>query len=328
MYNIYLSKKFHAHHEEVLHYTTAAGLHGIVSSKTLWASHSRFLNDTEEGVGFSTRILSEILRPAFKKHVEEAEDVAARVQAAEHLGVDLFEHWLAKIVKGFTDAQLTAQDNYNTAFCTTEDKWISQHGLLSQWRGYGLDGGYAIVFDTKALVKLLNVEREMYFEEGWAWGDVQYRMAALSSLGDTDGVKHFKQVRKGLFDYLRTEDIEKAYPAFDSIAVLSAFHKHRGFEEEKEVRIVVSEPSPAVGPAPSNKSGKSSRKVHSYLRDGTAMPCIHLFEDQDLKALPIRRVIVGPHPEKQERKRAIEILLRDHGINAKVLVSDTPFRGK
>ncbi|MHC4042957.1 hypothetical protein [Bradyrhizobium sp. 23AC] len=30
------------------HYTSAAGLHGIVASESLWTSHYRFLNDTSE----------------------------------------------------------------------------------------------------------------------------------------------------------------------------------------------------------------------------------------------------------------------------------------
>lgn len=30
------------------HYTSAAGLYGIVASKSLWTSHYRFLNDTSE----------------------------------------------------------------------------------------------------------------------------------------------------------------------------------------------------------------------------------------------------------------------------------------
>ena len=135
-------------------------------------------------------------------------------------------------------------------------------------------------------------------------------------------------MRKAAYDYWTTGNIEKAYPAFESIELLSAFCKHRGFEEEKEVRIVVSEPSLEVGPDPSNESRKSYRRAHSYLLDGVVVPCIHLFEDQKLNALPIRRVIVGPHPEKQERKKAVEILLRNHGIDAKVSVSDTPFRGE
>jgi hypothetical protein len=91
---------------------------------------------------------------------------------------------------------------------------------------------------------------------------------------------------------------------------------------------VVSTPSPEMGQDLSNESGRPYRKVSSYLHDGVVVPCISLFEGQKLKTLPIRRVIVGPHLEKLQRKRAVEILLRNHGIDAKVLVSDTPFRGK
>lgn len=299
-----MSKKFYADHKEVFHYTTAAGLYGIVSSKTLWASHIQFLNDTEEGVGFSRRVLPMILRSVVKPGK------------------------LTEIVELLEIAQTTAQDNYVTAFCATKDKWTAQNGLLSQWRGYGLDGGYAIVFNAKGLVDLLNTERKMYFEEEWAWGNVLYTPADLSSFQDKHNVKHFEHVRKGVSDFLETKDTKKAYPAFNSIALLSAFYKHRGFREEKEFRIFVSEPSVKVGPAPSNNSGKAYRIAHSYLRNGATVPCIHLFEDQELKALPIRRVIVGPHPEKQERKKSVEVLLRNHGIDAEVSVTDTPFHGK
>jgi len=323
-----MSKKFYTEHEEVFHYTTAAGLHGIASSKTLWACHIHSLNDKEEGVGFSRRILPMILRPEFKRYVVESEDLSARVQTADHLGVDLFDHWLEKIVEGFKKAQDTAQDHYITSFSTTKDEWISQNGLLSQWRGYGLDGGYAIVFDAKGLAGLLNTEREMYYEEGCVWGDVQYHMEDFSRVQDEQVLKHFECVKNAANDYWITGGILKAYPAFESIELLSAFCKHRGFEEEKEVRIVVSEPSVEVGPDPSKQSGTPCRKVSSYLRDGVVVPCIHLFEDQKLNSLPIRRVIVGPHPEKQERKESVEILLRNHGIDAEVSVSDTPFRGK
>lgn len=323
-----MSKKFYADHEEVFHYTTAAGLHGIVSSKSLWASHNHFLNDTEEGVGFSRRILPVILRSEFQRYVAESEELSARAQAADHLGVNIFDHWLEKIVEGFVKAQDTAQDHYVTSFSTTKDEWMSQNGLLSQWRGYGLNGGYAIVFDAQGLAELLNTEREMYYEEGWAWGDVQYHMADFSRVQDEQVLEHFQCVRKAAYDYWTTGNIEKAYPAFESIELLSTFCKHRGFEEEGEVLIVVSTPSLEMGQDLSNESGKPYRKVSSYLRDGVVVPCIHLFEGQKLNTLPIRRVIAGPHPEKQQRKKAVEILLRNHDIDAKVSVSDTPFRGE
>lgn len=34
------------------------------------------------------------------------------------------------------------------SFCSSRDPRVREHGLLSQWRGYGSDGGCAIVFDS------------------------------------------------------------------------------------------------------------------------------------------------------------------------------------
>lgn len=97
------------------------------------------------------------------------------------------------------------------------------------------------------------------------------------------------------------------YPAFESITRLSLFCKHRGFEEEQEVRIVITEPSTEMGQDPEKPDDKPYRRTHSYLRNGAVVPCVHLFEDQKLKTLLIRRIIVGPHPDKPERKKAVEI---------------------
>jgi hypothetical protein len=43
------------------------------------------------------------------------------------------------------------------SFCshTTDQSYEQENGLLSQWRGYGNDGGFCIVFDTAALLTLL-----------------------------------------------------------------------------------------------------------------------------------------------------------------------------
>lgn len=323
-----MTKKSQKEHEELMHYTNECGLHGIVASKTLWASHTAFANDAEEVVGFFHRVLPVILRPEFKKYIKASKAFAARVKAADHLGIDLFEDLLAKIVNKFEEAQRRAQDFYVFSTCTTEDPWISQNGLLSQWRGYGAGGGYAVVFDYKRLKSLLSVERKMYHEEGWAWGDVQYTLTDLSRTKDVVMRDHIREIKRAVYKYWSTSSIKDVYPAFESITVLSTMTKHKGFEEEKEVRMVISEPSVEIGADPRKATGKQYRKTHAYLRNGVSVPCIHIFEDQKLNALPIQRVIVGPHPEKLLRKRAVEILLRSHGINAAVLVSDTPFRGK
>lgn len=242
--------------------------------------------------------------------------------------MNLFDHLLGKIVKRFREAELRAQDHYVASFCAAKDEWISQNGLLSQWRGYGINGGYAIVFDSAILNSMLAAEGDIYYEERLLWPDVQYDMAELSEVENKQVLEHIRKVKKGVYTFLTTGEVNMdVEEGLESNSVLSVLCKHRGFEEEKEVRIVVSEPSAEVGPDPSNQSEKPYRRAHSYLRDGVVVPCIHLFEDQKLNALPIRRVIVGPHPEKQQRKKAVEILLHTYGIHAKVLVSDTPFRG-
>lgn len=323
-----MSKKLHEEHEEVIHYTSASGLHGIVTSKTIWASHTSFLNDTEEVVGFFDRVLPILLKPEFERYWKEVEDLPSLVQARFLSEEDAFNHYLKKIVDGFKEAELRAQDHYVASFCTTDGPWISEHGLLSQWRGYGPDGGYAVVFDSEGLESLLAKEAKIYYEEGLMWADAQYHMSELSDVRDEQVLEHVQKVKDSAYRYFQTNEIKEAYPAFESITLLSTICKHRGFDEEKEVRIVASEPSVELGPDPLKESEKPYRKIHSYFRDGSVVSCIHLFEDQKLKTLPIRRVIVGPHPEKLHRKRAVEILLHNHGIEATVSASDTPFRGK
>jgi hypothetical protein len=297
-------------------------------SKTLWVSHTSFLNDSEEVVGFLGRVLPMILRPELERHVAESSHIAGHDQGASQLRVDSIDIRLKRIVEGFKEAE-KVHDHYVTSFCTTENEWTSRNGLLSQWRGYGLDGGYAIVFDYARLHSMLTDESKIYYEERLLLTDVQYDMAELSEVKNEQVLGHIQKLKKGADTYLTTGEINtEVEEALESNSVLSVLCKHRGFEEEKEVRIVVSEPSVKIGPDLSNESGKPYRKVRSYLRNGVAVPCVHLFEDQKLDALPIRCVIVGPHPEKLERKRAVEILLRNHGIDAEVFVSDTPFRGK
>lgn len=49
---------------------------------------------------------------------------------------------------------------YVLSFCASGSTRVSAHGLLSQWLGYGKDGGYSIAFDTAGLEKLWRREAE------------------------------------------------------------------------------------------------------------------------------------------------------------------------
>jgi hypothetical protein len=151
-------------HKGLMHYTDASGLYGIISSKTLWASHTSFMNDTEEIVGFYNRVLPMILRQEFDQLVIDSEDFAGVVDAASRLTIDLIDDMVKTWVERLKELT-KAQDYYVASFCTSTNEWISLNGLLSQWRGYGEDGGYAIVFDTEKLESLLEAEGRIYYEE-------------------------------------------------------------------------------------------------------------------------------------------------------------------
>jgi hypothetical protein len=110
--------------ERLYHYTTALGLHGILKSKTLWASDAHFLNDRLELVyghelirGFLTR---------------QSGPLAAALLRGE-----------PKDVQGAAI--------YVTSFCEQGD-------LLSQWRGYAHpEDGYSIAFQRPSLALSRNV---------------------------------------------------------------------------------------------------------------------------------------------------------------------------
>ena len=94
------------------------------------------------------------------------------------------------------------------------------------------------------------------------------------------------------------------------------------------MRIVVGEPSPKIQREIATEVTTPFRRIYAFSRNGIVVPCIHLFEDQKLETLPIRRIIVGPHLDKVQRKEAVEILLQNHGFETEVSVSAIPFRGR
>lgn len=150
-------------HDELYHYTTAAGLSGILQSKSLWATHTSFVNDEEEILGFYDRVLPKILRPIFRKYIEDIKDQPEFQKQLGNTPPELFcEEQFGKRMHGFRRAASLWHDHYITSFTTTTDHRVRKDGLLSQWRAYGTDGGYALVLDIDQLDKIISEEIALY----------------------------------------------------------------------------------------------------------------------------------------------------------------------
>lgn len=161
---------------ELMHYTTAAGLRGIISSGCLWATDAACLNDASEIKHFfDVRLANVIGSTVRERAIELARSPETFSRMAEEGGVD---HLVATQIDGLVQSIKSVTMDMNRPFvlsmCGAEPTRVAQSGLLSQWRGYGDDGGFAIVFDTRALEDALQVEAKRHYYLGVRMGDVYY----------------------------------------------------------------------------------------------------------------------------------------------------------
>lgn len=334
-------------HPELVHYTSAAGLLGIVQSQTLRATHYAYLNDAEEVRHFLKSRLPEIAELAVASYLDDLvkQNANYRRRIDQDGGRDrIIEHKAREVAGAMENRLLGNRDGwealaepYVTSFCTArdDDERVRRHGLLSQWRGYGRDGGYAIVFETAGLSALL----------GEAWngrendvdlfgGDVIYSSDPDQKFHDEFGAdldvvrKFFSDQFKGVDDSPHREKI------FISMMRCACRYKHWGFKEENEVRIILIPNNKEVCER-ARKEGITVNEIPRKhdLRAGALVPFIELLErvtSPGMKPLPIKRIIVGPAPNEQERTRrirAVEILLGQYGMKALVTASEIPYLG-
>lgn len=309
-------------HETLYHYTDQAGLEGILSSQSLWASHYKNLNDEKEIFLFMQEILPDILRPELEKVyldvIFSKPIIGARfVQSGQDIS-DVIKKDTDVLIRSMFDA--LKDELYIASFCgKTNDPDIDNHGLLSQWRGYGAGGGYCIVLDTKGLEACLETEYSSHAHMHLALSDVVYS-------NDLDKMhEEFKSEIAALISYMPSvkDTIIKtlfkrkvrAVPYKEFVSCITRF-KHFGFKEEREVRVV----SHLLPRSYSAAQEKRPRKAVKNIND--KRPYIGLFDNID-EPLPIHKIIVGPHKDKIKRAEKLRKELKGTGVE--ITVSEIPY---
>ena len=291
------------HYPELMHYTTATGLAGIVTSGCLWATHAAFLNDSQEIQHFLDEGLPHLVKVSL-------ETMNAENRNDFQMDSNAFSDHMTRITK-------RAIDFYLFSLCGILDERVSKHGVLSQWRGYGTDGGYAIVFDTVELEKRLTEDTRCrtYLHE------VIY--------SDTD--EAYRNLAKTITDGLPKVFLEPRQEVFEAITTLAACHKHGGFAEEREVRLVNLCPSNEIAATFTKTDPLRFPSPKTFVRGGVPVPYLELFADRPdgSKHLPIKRVIVGPHRDQTLRIDAVRRLLAANGYaHVEVHGSASPYLGR
>jgi hypothetical protein len=326
--------KYYKPSKSLFHYTTAAGLLGIVKTQTLWATHANFLNDTAE-----CRLLTSLLGPAI------AADFRNLVPRLTALGA--FKPEILDVVRGNgldTEAEkvasiaLRAIENispiYITSFCMHRaDSTESEHGLLSQWRGYGL-GGFAIEFDELELDKLTNAESGLLSYQGMITRKVEYEDHAKAAQLERFAGLAATALKVAFLDkapklaaqpeiaaILGNREIGEYISAFMETL---PFLKSPQFSEENEYRIV------AMATRPGQEKAENDARDYAPVAfrcgpNGALIPYIELFATQKAR-LPIKKIIIGPHREQDNQQNAVSLLLKQFGVVVPVVKSSTTLR--
>jgi len=314
----------------IFHYTNARGLLGILSSRSLFATDSRFLNDSTE-----TSIIRQHVMPIF-----EAEVAAITPKFVQ-------KGWISRdFIKeyGMRGQKLQAEEMYHALTRATGNisPWFVcsfcrhkrgseefEHGLLSQWRGYAESDGFAIEFDEVKLDKLIHREQNAHAYGGFRTRDVHYRDDEhKATVSRAEYRRAGSEIIRQIFE-CRGIDVSGVTGKRDikdvinEFAATAPFLKHWGFHEEQEYRVMMT----CFLPNEIAKEEKRSAKPIKFrMRSALLVPYIELFESFQ-EPLPIKAIIVGPHPNQHRQAEAVWMALKVNDMRAaEIRLSAIPYQ--
>lgn len=187
--------------DTVYHYTSAAGLFGILKNKAIYFSDRNFLNDRTEIIHGRKTAIESIER----KTTEDDQSTS--------------DHLIEK-----TCELINYDDGARQFFFSMSERGDD----LSQWRGYANEGdGYSIGFDAKA-IRAASVGGSAMF----GFNRVSYSRTQFSRLV----TKISKQFLDNFDDTSDVDDVAGCLSA--AVDGAACYYKHNSFRYEREWRMV------------------------------------------------------------------------------------------
>ncbi len=198
----------------IYHYTNAAGLIGICSDKSLWATSHLHLNDRKE------------LRVAEKLLTKELGASRGNTIDTSHIRSKLLEAQETTFIASFSD----------------------DGDRLSQWRAYCPGGhGYALGFSQG------NAVFNSFLHQSFSLVGCEYRLSSQTKLVKEligSSTRSPRNLPRALNQAnLADEKLRIFFSNYEwslDLAILAASFKHKGFEEEGEWRLVSQRPEDLI----------------------------------------------------------------------------------
>jgi len=282
--------------KRLYHYTSAQGLKGIIDSASIWATDSRFLNDSSEiqdGIN------------ALSKHLKKFKCLNL-----------LSNHW---------EMVINQNQPHVISFCSEGD-------LLSQWRAYATEAeGYCIEFDTSDS-NLASCREETVVIGDLV--PVTYKENEKQKIISTIFATLTETLAEFDIDIFKIETLPEVQQGIITGLIFSAFttplasFKNSGFSEEKEWRVIINPNLPQLNTLQHFRTFNNAfiPYIEAIFLQGNEEK---LFQRE---LLPIKTICLPPAAGKVS-KLGLEMFLEANGFNTKtgkieVINSSIPLRNK
>lgn len=278
--------------DTLFHYTDARGLLGILSAPSLWASDLRFLNDAQEAV-----YARDLVIDAVRSMPNPVRDPGHWAHQHGDAAIETFARYQAMVVEYLQQAEFGV---FVACFCEAGD-------LLSQWRGYGQDHGYALEIRAEALQAA--VSKIPSYPGATGLFKVRYGQATADAV--------VQQAMAELAGFNLNHPGVKAHYSALAINSLLAQLKHPGFEEEAEWRLV-------VGLEILDETQFAQVGARTLFR-ATQMAIVP-YIDIPLDRSAIVGIRVGPGGNVEVREAGVRRLVTALGMDVAISRSEVPLR--
>lgn len=285
--------------DKIYHYTSVAGLKGIVG-KEFWVTEQHFLNDSTE-----FQIGTEVFVDVLKKHI-------LNEKVLERFETRLREEMNEIYRMGRLEEELAFSGEYVISFCLDEDSTL-------MWSEYSDFMGYCMKFDFQ---KLLDSFPDRHIFHGKVVYDHEEQLQCIERTFENEIFKYPEFAYASSWEdlnHLKDTEIEDLVQYSSVICdIYNMFFKKSCFAGEYEYRFVFS----------CGHDGGKYRKeelvpLHFRIKDEVLIPYVKK-SVSDLDSL--EAVLVGPKNKSDIAVKGLEYFFRNEKLDIEVRKSAMPLR--
>lgn len=290
---------------EIYHYTTIAGLQGILKGKNFWVSHSYFLNDSSE-IKYTYRLVVDVLKEIMDN---EQDDKVIKMYNILKIAVEEVEIREVGAENIVARSGSYRPSEYILSFSLNKDS-------LSVWSAFTEGGGYNIGINFHEYFRELQKQN---FLIGPIPGKVIYNLEKQREIISSKIDEYKKLYLKHMDNF--DQEKEKVFVSnfTSSIRLYANFFKNPKFYSDEEFRIVFYNYRNGGYIPPSYR-----------VKGDVLIPYINSNKGGDSTTfIPLKSITIGPTNQSDIAKEGLAYFLSDLGYNVtniELLSSDIPLR--